>query len=81
MMSDYRCSVCGGRYENRRVTMELYNPQDELIVVKNVPAEVCVQCGDELFTAEITHQLLELSKTPPLPIATLQVPVYDLAAA
>ena len=71
----------GGRYENQVVTVNLSSPQGQLIVVKNVPAEVCVQCGDELFTPDTTRQLLELSKTPPVPAATLKVPVYDLAAA
>jgi YgiT-type zinc finger domain-containing protein len=81
IMSDSRCSVCGGRYENRMVTVDLYNPQNQLIVVNNVPAEVCIQCDDELFTPETTRQLLELSKRPPVPAKTLRVPVYDLAVA
>lgn len=80
-MSEYCCAICGGHYENRKVTLELRTPTGDLIIVRDVPAEVCVQCGDELFTPEVTHQLMLLVQSPPAPVATLQVPVYVLAAA
>ena len=77
-MAEMRCAACGGRYEKRRVTVELHTPEGDLLVARNVAAEVCVQCGDELFTSRVTNQLLRLTQFPPAPVGTLTVPVYDL---
>ena len=78
-MAEIRCAACGGRYEKRRVTVELHTSEGDLLVARNVAAEVCVQCGDELFTPQVTGQLLRLTQSPPKPVGTLTVPIYDLA--
>jgi len=50
------CTICGGTVAKKLIkyTQEI---DGELIVVENVPAEVCEQCGEELFTPEITSKL------------------------
>ncbi|MCK4476103.1 MAG: YgiT-type zinc finger protein [Methanophagales archaeon] len=42
------CYLCGGDIEQRVVEVEV-----EGVVVKNVPAEVCTQCGEKYFKTKI----------------------------
>ncbi|MBI3922440.1 MAG: YgiT-type zinc finger protein [Armatimonadetes bacterium] len=85
-MPENRCALCGGRYDKRRVSVDLRNQREGLIafqhglVSPHVPAEVCNQCGDTLFAPATTHRLLQIAQEMPAPDTTIQVPVYDLAA-
>jgi YgiT-type zinc finger domain-containing protein len=51
---------------------------DTVVVFENVPAEVCKQCGEQLFTGAVVDRLNNLlwSLTPPT--QTITAAVYDL---
>lgn len=43
-----KCQICDGRYEERLIA-KAYRRDGKVIVVDDVPAEVCDQCGDILL--------------------------------
>jgi hypothetical protein len=50
-----------------------------VIIIENVPAEVCAQCGERLLRPEIAFKIEKLVKDAPAPHKKTEVPVYDLA--
>ncbi len=64
------CSFCGGEVEERRVDYD-YRRRGRLLVISNVPAGICRQCGEKYFTAEVVkkmdtayHEIFERHKKP-----------------
>jgi len=53
----------------------------QLVVVENIPAEVCSSCGEAVVTLVVHGQLDRLFAAPPAPRRTLSVPVYDFEDA
>jgi len=73
-----RCFFCGGGTEARRVTAENWWG-DKLALVENVPAWVCVDCGEPYFEAQTCKLLDRLRAAPPAVQRTLEVPVYSFS--
>ena len=48
------CYFCKGKTEKQRVTVD-YRWGDKLVVIENVPAEVCTQCGERYFDAGVSR--------------------------
>ena len=73
-----KCRTCGGTFENERVTY----PQkfgENIAILENVPAEVCKQCGEELFHVEVVKKIEGLLWSGAIPVRIAHVPVYNLA--
>ena len=49
------------------------------IMAKNVPAQICVQCGEGAFVLAVARELERLAIERPEPAHAITVPVYDLA--
>ncbi len=70
-----RCYLCGGDLQSGRVTARKWR-DGNLTMIENVPALVCVNCGEPYFDAETCRQMDRLMTAPPAPRKTLEVPVY-----
>ena len=53
------CLLCKGNLENKNTTfmVELDNC---IIIIKNVPSQVCKQCGEVTYSNEVAKQLEKL---------------------
>ena len=73
------CSIqgCPGTYEARNV-VHTVRYRGEIIVIEDVPAEVCSVCGDVLFTPETVEHLQRIVRERSQP-ATRHAPVYQYA--
>ena len=73
------CYFCKGKTEIRNVNVD-FRWKDKLFVVKNVPVEVCTQCGERYYSAEISKKLDDFvkkqSESKIRPQDTIQVPVF-----
>ena len=72
-----RCAFCKGDTEERliRYVQEL---DGRVVIIENVPAEVCTQCGEQLIRPEIAEKIQRLVWEQPSPKRKARVPVYDL---
>jgi len=73
-----RCPLCGGELEERAVT----HPQEYkggIIILENMPAEVCSQCGEVLIRPDVLEKMQKVVWSETAPRRTARVPVYDLA--
>ncbi len=53
-----KCQICDGRYEERLIA-RAYRRNGKVIVVDDVPAEVCHPCGDTLLRPETVELIQE----------------------
>jgi len=74
-----KCVFCGGKVGKKTVTFS-YEEHDKYLLVENVPAEVCVKCGEKTYSPEVTEQLLRFARDEFKPVKTLEVPVFDFTA-
>lgn len=53
------CHVCGGRVREKRIKQEFWI-KGKLVVVEDVPAGVCVTCGEKVVRAAVGRQIATL---------------------
>jgi HTH-type transcriptional regulator/antitoxin MqsA len=73
-----KCPLCGGELEVKTVT----HPQEyegKIIILENVPAEVCRQCGEVLIRPDVLEKMQQVVWSETAPGRTASIPVYDLA--
>lgn len=51
-----RCDLCRGVLEPGETTLEIWRGE-ELLVIRDVPADVCQQCGEAYISAEVSERL------------------------
>ena len=73
-----KCSIegCPGEYEERQI-VHTVRYRGQVIVIDQVPAEVCSVCGDVLLKPETVRRIEELLRTMAEPAGT--VPLYEYA--
>ena len=74
-----KCDVCGGVMTEDMVTYTI-QLDDKLVVVEHVPAKVCGQCGERLYSPETVERLQGTVWGRRAPSRVLQTPVFDFAA-
>ena len=72
-----KCTIrsCPGEYEEKRIAQVLKH-RGEVIVVENVPVEVCDVCGDTLVPLRTSEAIHAVLKNPGKPSRT--APVYEI---
>ena len=74
-MKEYRWDE---RLVERKVTYTLES-NGQLIVIKNVPARVNVETGEQLFSPDTVERLQRMIWERSKPKRVMQVPVYEYA--
>jgi YgiT-type zinc finger domain-containing protein len=54
-----RCPLCGGRLKSGVATIPFLLP-DTVVLVKDVPAEVCQSCHEPYVTGKVTDRITDL---------------------
>ena len=72
MMS--RCYFCKGKVVEKKVKVD-FRWGDELVVIEDVPAEVCQQCGEKYFSPEVYKEMENLAKTKENPVKHIAIDV------
>jgi HTH-type transcriptional regulator / antitoxin MqsA len=74
-----KCDVCGGMMTEEMVTHTI-QLDEKLVVVEHVPAKVCGQCGERLYSPDTVERLQKTVWEQRVPSRMLQTPVFDFAA-
>jgi len=72
------CNFCKGETEEELIRY-VQEYKGVVVIVENVPADVCQQCGEQFIRPEIADKIQRLVWDAPKPKRTAEVPVYDLA--
>jgi YgiT-type zinc finger domain-containing protein len=54
-----RCSACKGALEQRLIRY-IQEYQGRVVIIDNVPAEVCTQCGEQFISPEVAKKIQSL---------------------
>ena len=74
-----KCLVCYHDMVERKITLDLRIGED-LVVIEEVPATVCENCGERVFTPEVTRQVQAVAQERHERTKTILVPVFSLGA-
>jgi YgiT-type zinc finger domain-containing protein len=72
------CEHCGGSIEEQSVTVHRKR-SGHYIIVEDVPAGVCRQCGSRFFSANVLKTVEETIRGRVPPQREIAVPVYSLS--
>ena len=78
MKNSYKCPLCGGQVFQQEVKMDLWLGE-KLIVIENVPADVCQLCGEEAFSPKISKKIEKMTQKLKKPKMKTLVPVFSFA--
>jgi YgiT-type zinc finger domain-containing protein len=75
------CHRCGSEMEIRTVRLVENTQSGEPVVIRNVPAKVCPQCGERVFAQPVAQALLDIltGDRPPEETVTLELPAYTVS--
>ena len=75
-----KCYFCKGKTKIRNIDVD-FRWGDKLFVVKDVPVEICTQCGEKYYSARVSKRLDELVKkqnsSTSKPQQVMEVPVFN----
>jgi YgiT-type zinc finger domain-containing protein len=71
------CEFCGGQTVQRRMTKQHWFHK-QLYVIEDVPAEVCQECGERYFHAQVLDRIDQILQSEHVVKARLQVEVVSL---
>ena len=69
------CYFCKGTTEIKNIDVD-FRWEGKLYVIKDVPVEVCGQCGEKYYSAEISKKIDNLVQSGE-PKETIKVPVLN----
>ena len=72
------CYFCKGKTEIKNIDVD-FRWEGKLFVIKGVPVEVCTQCGERYYSADISKKIDELVQKGE-PEQTIKVPVLNFAS-
>jgi YgiT-type zinc finger domain-containing protein len=74
------CHVCGERMQQKMISQDFWI-KGKLIVIEDVPAGVCPQCGEKVVKADIGREIAALIADPDRlrKARTMSVPVIHFA--
>jgi len=61
MMKPDKCSLCGGVLRKGKTELVI-RVGEEIVVIKDVPAYVCENCGEPYFTPETSRKIDEIMR-------------------
>lgn len=51
-----KCAICGGEVKHKKVDIPV-GLEGKLLMIREVPADVCCECGEIYYTLEVARKL------------------------
>ncbi len=74
------CMFCKCKDTKPSLTTHVVNYKNCLIVIKNVPCDECVQCGEKFFSTSVMRKLEQLVESAKKKLQEILVIDYDKVA-
>lgn len=75
------CGSCGGTCEARRIALTLRRTASTFVLIRDVPADVCQECGEMFFSLWTATQLVTALQLKHAPDSMAVMPIYDYPLA
>ena len=73
------CPRCGGESLLIPFTFALRRSSTQFAILRNVPADVCQECGESEYSLDTTAKILAMLSSDRPPTEMTLTPVYDLS--
>jgi YgiT-type zinc finger domain-containing protein len=79
------CSFCGNKNFREDKVEYIYKHSGKMMIVENVPCEVCEYCGEQFYKAEVLKKIekdffeIESDKKKPANVKSVPVEEYELS--
>jgi len=74
-----KCTICKNGETKPGLTSSLFERDGRLVVIRNIPAEVCQTCGEAYTSSEVTDKVLKLAEKTLGEGERIQVREYSVA--
>jgi len=75
----FKCHVCGSTESHTELVSEVFQIDGKPVLMENIPAQVCVRCGEEIFSRETTEKVRLIVHGRKKPIKSVQMDVFAYA--
>jgi HTH-type transcriptional regulator / antitoxin MqsA len=72
----FQCHVCGNTKERTELVSEIFNIDGRFLLVEQIPAQVCTNCGEPTFSREVTERVRQMVHSEVKPVRSINLPVY-----
>ncbi len=76
---NFQCHVCGSEQMKEEVVNEVFLIDGKFVLVENIPARVCIQCGEATFSRQTTEKIRRMVHGEAQPVKSIQVDVFAFA--
>ena len=76
-----KCIVCKNEMKRKKTTIELWL-KDDLILIDDIPADVCDYCGEKVLSPDVVDSVREIyeNRDKKKMKKVISVPVYSFAS-
>ena len=76
----YSCAVCHSSESREEHTEEIFRAADgKYVLVKDIPATVCIRCGEESFSANTAESIRVMVNERATPETSVSMDVFTFA--
>ena len=72
----FRCHVCGKTEGREKFVSEVFDIDGKPVRVENIPATVCTNCGEPVFSRETTEKVRRMVHGEAKPVKSVQMDVF-----
>lgn len=73
----FKCHVCQSTTSIQTTTTEIFQINEKNYLIKNIPVEICTQCGEEFFDGETMDKIRQMLHEANQPVQTMSVAVVS----
>ncbi len=72
----FRCHVCGKTEARQELVSEVFDIDGKPVRVEAIPATVCANCGEPVFSRETTERVRRMVHGEAKPVKSVQMDVF-----
>lgn len=72
----FKCEVCGSHEVHQGNVAEVFYIQNRYMLVEHIPAAVCAQCGEKIFSAETAESIRLMLHDHRKPVRSVEMEVF-----
>ena len=72
----FRCHICGKSESRQEFVSEVFDIDGKAVRVENLPATVCAQCGEPVFSRATTEKVRRMVHGEGKPVKSVQMDVF-----
>ncbi|MEW6238320.1 MAG: YgiT-type zinc finger protein [Candidatus Omnitrophota bacterium] len=73
----FQCHICGSTEYRDGTAQEILMIEGHPILVENIPAIICVRCGESIFSRETTEKIRQMIHGNAQPVKSMTMNVYE----